>query len=99
MGSVVNWIQSMGIEVIHIPDGCTYLCQPIDVSINIPIKSRLRQKWEDLMTEGDGIVDGVAKEPSRKLVAEWIVQVYEDISEEIGQMRGNGGDMNGFNYI
>jgi hypothetical protein len=39
------------------------------------------------MTEGDGIVDGVAKEPSRKLMAEskWIIQVYEDIPEEIGQ--------------
>ena len=35
--------------------------------------------------EGEGIVDSVAKEPSRKLVAEWIVQVYEDIPEEIGQ--------------
>ena len=44
MGSVVNWIQSNGIEVVHIPAGCTYLCQPIDVGINKPIKSRLRQK-------------------------------------------------------
>ena len=42
MGSVVNRIQSMGIEVVHIPAGCTYLCQPIDVGINKPIKSRLR---------------------------------------------------------
>jgi hypothetical protein len=85
MGSVVNRIQSMGIEVVHIPAGCTYLCQPIDVGINKPIKSRLCQKWEDWMTEGDGIVDGVAKEPSRKLVAEWVVEVYNSIPEEIGQ--------------
>ena len=35
--------------------------------------------------EGDGIVDGVAKEPSRKLVAEWVVEVYNSIPEEIGQ--------------
>ena len=27
MGSAVNQIQSMGIEVVHIPVGCTYLCQ------------------------------------------------------------------------
>jgi len=33
----------------------------------------------------DGIVDGVAKEPSHKLVVEWIIQVYEDIREEIGR--------------
>ena len=38
MGSVVNNIQSMGIEVVHILAGCTYLCQPIDVRIIKPIK-------------------------------------------------------------
>ena len=38
MGSVVLRIQSLGIEVVHIPPGCTYLCQPIDMGINKPIK-------------------------------------------------------------
>ncbi len=85
MGTVVNWIQSMGIEVVHILAGCTYLCQPISMGINKPIKCRLRQKWEDWMMEGKGIVDGVAKEPSRKLVAEWIIEVYDDIPEDIGR--------------
>ena len=33
MGNIVNWIQSLGFEVIHIPPGCTYLCQPVDVDI------------------------------------------------------------------
>ena len=41
MGSVVDRIQAMGIEVIHIPAGCTYLCQPINVRINKPIKTHL----------------------------------------------------------
>ena len=31
------------------------------------------------MLEGDGIVDGVAKEPSQKLVAEWLVDVYTNM--------------------
>jgi hypothetical protein len=39
MGSVVNQIQSMGIDVIHIPAGCTSLCQPIDIGINKLIKT------------------------------------------------------------
>ena len=47
MGSVVNLIQSMGIQVVHIPAGCTYLCQPINVGINKPIKTCLCKKWED----------------------------------------------------
>ncbi len=85
MGSVVNRIQMMGIEVLHIPAGCTYLCQPIDVGINKPIKCRLRGKWENRMVDGEGIVDGGAKEPTRKMIAEWLVEVYNNIPEEMGQ--------------
>jgi hypothetical protein len=70
MGSIVNCIQAMGIEVIPIPAGCTYLCQPIDMGINISIKNEMRDKQENGMIKGDKFVDGVAKEPSRKLVAE-----------------------------
>ena len=40
MGSIVNRIQLLGIEVQHIPAGCTYLCQPVDMGINRPIKKR-----------------------------------------------------------
>jgi hypothetical protein len=85
MGSVVNRIQMMGIEVLHIPAGCTYLCQPIDVGINKPIKCGLRRKWEDWMVDGEGIVAGQAKEPSRKLIAEWLVEIYTNIPEGMGQ--------------
>ena len=66
MDSVINQIQSMGIEVIHVPAGCTYLCQPVDVGINKPIKTRLTKPWEDWMTDGAGVVNGIAKEPPRK---------------------------------
>ena len=41
------------------------------------IKWGVREKWEDWMIEGDGVVDGAAKEPSRKLVAGWLVDVYK----------------------
>ena len=74
----------MGIEVIHIPAGCTYLCQPIDVGINKPIKCGLRVKWEEWMVDGDGIVNGQAKQPSCKMVADWLMQVYNNIPETIG---------------
>ena len=68
MGNIVNRIQSLGIEVVHISPG-----------------SGMREKWEDWMMEGSGIVDGAAKEPSRKLVAEWIVEVYSSVPQEIGR--------------
>ena len=84
MGSVVNRIQMMGIEVIHIPAGCTYLCQPIDVGINKPLKCLMRAKWEDWMVT-EGVANGVAKEPSRKQVAEWLVDAYMHIPNQVAR--------------
>jgi hypothetical protein len=34
MASVVQKIQELGVEVKHIPGGCTSLCQPVDVGFN-----------------------------------------------------------------
>jgi hypothetical protein len=85
MGSIVNRIQSLGVEVQHIPGGCTWLCQPVDVGINRPIKKEMTEQWEKWMFNGGGVVDGVVKEPTRNLVAEWIIGAYKNISEEIGQ--------------
>ena len=39
MGSVVNQIQLMCNKVVHIPVGCTYMWQPIDIGIKKPIKN------------------------------------------------------------
>ena len=85
MGSIVNRIQSLGIKLHHIPGGCTWLCQPVDVEINRPIKMEMTEQWEKWMFDGGGIVDGVAKEPTRKLVAEWIIGTYRNISVETGK--------------
>ena len=52
MASVVQRIQKLGIEVIHIPGGCTGLCQPLDVGINKPFKCRVWQRWEEWMISG-----------------------------------------------
>jgi hypothetical protein len=45
MASVVYTIQELGVEVKHIPGGCTSLCQPVDVGFNKPFKSRVRKMW------------------------------------------------------
>ena len=84
MGSVVNHIQMMGIKVIHNPVECTYLCQSIDVGINTPLKSLMRAKWEDWMVT-EGVVNGIAKEPSHKQVAEWLVDAYTHIPNQIAR--------------
>ena len=70
MGLAINQIQAMGIEVIHIPTGYTYLCQPANIGIKKPIKKRLTKLWEDWMMDGAGIMNGIAKEPPCKQVTE-----------------------------
>ena len=37
-GSISAAIQELGVEVIHIPGGCTGLLQPLDVGVNKPFK-------------------------------------------------------------
>ena len=85
METIVNQIQLLRIQVVHIPPSCTYLCEPVDVGINKTIKIRMRKKWVDWMLDGSGIVDCTAKEPSRKLVAEWLIKVYASIPPQIGR--------------
>ena len=38
MGSIMIRIQALGVEIQHIPGGCTYFCQPVNVGVNYPIK-------------------------------------------------------------
>ena len=44
MASVVNEIQELGVEVEHIPGGCMYLCQPVNIGINKPYKKHMRHQ-------------------------------------------------------
>ena len=85
MGSIVNRIQALGIEVQHIPAGCTYLCQPVDVGINRSIKKAMTEQWEEWMIHEGGVEGGIAKTPTRRQVVEWIVGSYHNISEQTAQ--------------
>ena len=49
ISSVVDAIQELGVEVEHIPGGCTCLCQPVDVGINKPFKKHIRDLWQTWM--------------------------------------------------
>ena len=69
MNSVVNAIQDLGVEVEHIPGGCTSLCQPIDIGINKPFKAFLHKTWEKWMID-EGIRYGTTSPPTRELIGE-----------------------------
>jgi hypothetical protein len=80
MASVVQRIQDLGVEVEHIPGGCTSLCQPVDVGVNKPFKTRMKRLWEEWMIE-DGLRTGTTQPPARKDIAEWCSQSYKDLPD------------------
>jgi hypothetical protein len=70
MALVIGKISKLGIEVIHIPGRCTGLCEPLDVSVNKPFKRRVRDLWEEWMTDMLN-KEGEIHDAMHKEVAEW----------------------------
>jgi len=79
MGSVVSEIQALGVEVIHIPGGCTGLCQPLDVGVNKPFKARVRRQWEEWMMDMIDATNEV-RDATRAEVIEWATATYWDMA-------------------
>jgi hypothetical protein len=82
MGSVVQRIQELGVEVQHIPGGCTSLCQPVDIGFNKPFKDRIRRAWRNWLL-ADAVIHGTTRLPTRLDIASWIAGTMEE-------MRGEG---------
>ena len=80
MNLVVNAIQELGVEVEHIPGGCTSLSQPVDIGINKPFKAFLHKAWEKWMID-EGIRCGTTSPPTRELIAKWAAHVKDQIKE------------------
>ena len=84
MASVVDAIQELGVEVEHIPGGCTCLCQPVDVGINKPFKKRIRDLWQTWMM-GDmsqGTTTVTVSAPTRELICDWCIDAYKQMQSE-----------------
>ena len=94
MASVVTKIQDMGIQVEHIPGGCTALAQPIDVGIGKPLKVRIRHRFEEWL-ETQNPQEKI-KPPSRVLLSEWIISSLKDIGNHIAR---NSWRSQGFKYF
>jgi hypothetical protein len=80
--STVNAIKDLGVEVEHIPGGCFSLCQPVDVGVNKPFKSRLRKLWEEWMIS-TGLHQGKFDPPTRKHIAEWCSTSCRDLPAQM----------------
>lgn len=95
MSSVVTVIQDLGVQVEHIPGGCTGLCQPLDVGINKPMKTRCRNKWEQWMMT-IGMEQAITKQPSRQEVSQWCIESVNELPTEIIKNSWRHGDYSYF---
>ncbi len=81
MASVVYKIQELGVEVKHIPGGCTFLCQLVDVGFNKPFKSCVQKMWIKWMI-AEGVKEGTTSLPRRCNVAVWVDEAMAKMKEE-----------------
>ncbi len=83
MKSVVARIQALGVDVFHIPGGCTGLCQPVDVGFNKPLKTQMRSQWEEWMSLkwDDMSATDVTPKPTREIVLEWVCGAFDNFPD------------------
>ena len=96
MATIVQQIQEIGIKVQHIPGGCTYLCQPINIGVNRLIKRKLAEQWEDWMDVKGALVGRDVITPSREVIANWVVDAYWLLTKKTCQ---NAWKKKGFEWV
>ncbi len=96
MASVVYKIQELGVEVKHIPGGCTSLCQPFDVGSNKPFKSHIQKMWIKRMIK-EGTKEGTTSMPTKHGIAVWVDKAMAQMKEEqrIIKMHGSRRSLRG----
>ncbi len=94
MALVVTKIFKLGIKVIHIPGGCTTLCQLLSIGMNKPVKQHVCHLWEKWMMEmldRDGeICEATCKEVAELTASVCWNMVDSKILKNAWQKRGYG---------
>ena len=70
-------------SVVVLPGGCTSKAQPVDVSLNRPIKDIVRGQWEEFMTTN--IAHCRVREapaPTKDNIEEWIVRANAQLDSQ-----------------
>jgi DDE superfamily endonuclease len=99
MASVVNDIQQdLGVQIETIPGGCTGLCQPIDIGIGKPLKSRAQHLWEEWIIN-EGINNAVVRPPSRLLLSHWITDSMQRIRDSTPSIVCNSWRHGAYSYF
>ena len=80
--AVLNKLDSMGVRVIKIPEGCTWLVQPVDVGIGKTFRDHCRDKWWDWMIS-QAQAGRHRWNVDRELASQWISETWRDFPADI----------------
>ena len=80
--AVRNKLASMGVSVVKIPEGCTWLVQPVDVGVAKSFRDRCRSKWWQWMIE-QMEAESHHLSVDRELASQWIAETWRDFPSEI----------------
>ena len=70
-------------KLVELPANCTSVCQPLDVGVMGPFKSRLRALWlEEMFSMDDNTVVLTAKEKRRRVILR-AIRAWESLSEDV----------------
>jgi hypothetical protein len=77
-------LQTCNTDLVVIPGGMTSILQALDVVVNKPFKDYLRKQYEDWLinNQHEYTRAGNIKKPSIRLMFEWILKAWNQISEE-----------------
>lgn len=82
--STSSVLRRMGIHAAVIPGGCTGLIQPADVSWNRSLKSRIQDKYDEWLSNGEHTftANGNMRPPSFVQLVDWIRESWNSIPKE-----------------
>uniref|UniRef100_H3GSL2 DDE-1 domain-containing protein n=1 Tax=Phytophthora ramorum TaxID=164328 RepID=H3GSL2_PHYRM len=75
------------VDLMKVPPGYTYVCQPADVAWNRPLKEAIRKQWVEFLLQqvqdaGPGVPFKMTP-PSRRDEVSWIRAAWESLSHDI----------------
>ena len=78
--TVVSAIQTLGVEVIFIPPGCTSIIQPVDVRYNKSFKSKMKEQYNDWVLIHDP--NQPTPNATRHDIVNWIINSKQAMTQD-----------------